>query len=62
MIRAKLQRINHEMNPRTCTITRLPGILKVCPQCTAIHLCRVDPVGKLILLMLLDLLREILES
>ena len=62
MIRAELQQIDREVNPRTCVVTRLPGILIVSPQGTAIHLCCVDPVGKLSLLMLLDLLREVLES
>ena len=30
-----------EMNSRTCAVTRLPGILIVSPQGTAIHLCSV---------------------
>ena len=58
MFRSELKRTDHEINPCTCAIARLPGILVVCPQVAAVLVCGVDPVGCAGLFLLLNLLRK----
>ena len=51
MFRSELKRTDHEINPCTCAVACLPGILVVCPQAIAVHLSSVGPIGELGLLL-----------
>ena len=62
MFRSELKRTDHEINPCTCAIARLSGILEVCPQIVWVCISRVDPASCSGLFLLLDLLWEVLES
>ena len=62
LVGAKPEDLNIKADSGTCLLARLLGTLAVHPQVGWIHISGMNPISQLGLFVLLELLREIIES